>query len=68
VENEEVILVKPYEVSLMMSLSKTSFITDKVENFLKYIKFIKTPLQTRIFRLPPHYQALKSRSEQDPAF
>jgi len=68
VEDEEVILVKPYEVSSMTSLSRTSFITDEVENLLKYMKFIKTPSQTRIFRPPLHYQALKSRGEQDPAF
>jgi len=27
-----------------------------------------SPTQTRLFKLPPHYQSLKSRSEQDPAF
>jgi len=37
VENEEVILVHPYEVSSM-----TSFITDKIKNLVKYIKFVKT--------------------------
>ena len=43
VESEEVILVRPYEVSsTTSSSSRTSFITDKVENLLKYIKFIKT--------------------------
>jgi len=44
VENEEVILVCPYEVSSM-----TSFITDKIENLVKYMKFVKTLSQTRIF-------------------
>jgi len=44
VENEEVILVHPYEVS-----SITSFITDEIENLIKYMKFVKTPSQTRIF-------------------
>ena len=69
VENEEVILVRPYEVSsTTSSSSRTSFITDKVENLLKYMKFVKTPSQTRIFRPPPYYQSLKSRSEQDPIF
>ena len=29
--------------------SATSFITDEVENLTKYMKFIKTPSQTRIF-------------------
>ena len=69
VESKEVILVRPYEVSSTISLSsRTSFITDEVENLLKYMKFIKTPSQTRIFRPPPYYQSLKSRGEQDPTF
>jgi len=63
VENEEVILVRPYKVSSM-----TSFITDEIENLVKYMKFVKTPSQTRIFRPPPYYQSLRSRREQDPAF
>jgi len=50
VENEEVILVWPYKVSLKtISSSTTSFITDEVENLAKYMKFVKTPSQTRIF-------------------
>jgi len=69
VENEEVILVRPYEVSsTTLSSSETSFITDEVENLLKYMKFMKTPYQTRIFKPPPYYQSLKSRGEQDPIF
>ena len=64
VENEEVILVQPYEVSsTTTSSSTTSFITDKVENLAKYMKFVKTPSQTRIFQPPPYYQSLKSREE-----
>ena len=71
IEEEEVILIKPYEVSesTLTSLSaQTSFIMDEVKNLFKYIKFIQAPTQTRIFRLPPHYQSLKSRGEQDPEF
>ena len=69
VESKEVILVKPYEVSTTtLSLSRTSLISDEIENLIKYMKFIKTPLQTRIFRLPLYYQSLKFRGEQDPAF
>jgi len=68
IENEEVILVRLYEVSTTTSSSTTSFIMDEVENLLKYIKFVKTLSQTRIFRPPPYYQALKSRGEQDPEF
>jgi len=68
VEDEEVILVKPYEVSTKTSSSSTSFITDEVENLIKHMKFVQTPSQTRIFKPPPHYQFLKSRGEQDPVF
>jgi len=69
VESKEVILVRPYKVSSTTSLSsRTSFITDEVENLLKYMKFIKAPSQTRIFRPPAYYQSLKSRGEQDSTF
>jgi len=44
IENNEVILVHPYEVSsTTTSSSRTSFITDKIENLTKYMKFMKTP-------------------------
>ena len=69
IEDEEVILIKPYEVSMITSsLSKTSFIIDEVKNLLKYMKFVQSPTQTRLFKPPPHYQSLKSRGEQNPTF
>ena len=70
VKDEKVILIKPYEVSTTTSSlsSKTSFITDKVENLLKYMKFVQNPTQTRLFKPLPHYQSLKPRGEQDPVF
>ena len=43
VEDEEVILIKPYNVSTTISSSsssQTSFIMDEVENLLKYMKFM----------------------------
>ena len=45
VEDEEVILIKPYEVSTTTtsSTSQTSFITKEVKNLNKYMKFIQTP-------------------------
>jgi len=50
VENEEVILVRPYQVnSTTMSSSSSSFISDEIDNLKKYMKFVKTPSQTRIF-------------------
>jgi len=46
IEDEEVILLKPYEVSksipseLTSLTTQSSFITDEVDNLFKYIKFI----------------------------
>ena len=70
IEEEEVILVKPYEVSKSSSLmtSTMSFITDEVENLLKYMKFVQSPTQTQLFQPLPHYQSLKSRGEENPEF
>jgi len=68
VEDEEVILIKLYEVSSSSSITKSSFIDDEVNNLLKYMKFIRSPTQTRLFQPPLHYQSLKFRGEQDPEF
>ena len=70
VEDKEVILIKPYEVSSSTSISthSTSFIDEEIKNLIKYMKFVKTPTQTRLFYPPAHYQSLKSRGEQDPDF
>ena len=46
VEDEEVILIKSYEVSTTTSSSSTSFITDEVEHLLRHMKFVQTPTQT----------------------
>ena len=57
IEDEEVILIKPYKVdsSISSSTQSSGFINEEIDNLLKYIKFIKSPIQTRIFRLLPHY-------------
>jgi len=69
VENEEVILIQLYQVaSTTTSSTLSSFISDEIDNLKKYMKFVKTPSQTRIFRPLPYYQSLKSRGEQDPTF
>jgi len=67
-EEEEVILIRPYKVlELTLSKTKSSFINE-VNNLMKYIKFVQSPTQTRLFKLLPHYQSLQSRGEQDPEF
>ena len=70
VEDKEVILVKPYKVSRSSSSTTltTSFITEKVKNLIKYMKFVQSPTQTQLFQPLPHYQSLKSRGEQDTKF
>ena len=69
VEDEEVILIKPYEVSEFTSLTtKSSFIDNKVDNLMKYMKVIHSLIQMRLFRPPPHYQSLQSKGEQDSDF
>ena len=52
IEDKEVILLKLYKVSKSTSsTTQSSFITDKVNNLLKYmkIKFVWAPIQTRMF-------------------
>jgi len=68
VEDKEVILIKPYKVLESASSTSSSFIDKKIDNLLKYMKFIKSLIQTRIFQPPLYYQALQSRGEQDPDF
>ena len=50
IKDEEVILIKPYEISELTSFTTQScFIMDEVNNFIKYMKFVQAPIQTRIF-------------------
>jgi len=49
VEEEEVILIKPYKISESSSTKSSSFIDEEVNNLIKYMKFIKSSTQTRIF-------------------
>jgi len=50
VEDEEVILIKSYKVSeSALSTTSSSFINEEINNLLKYMKFVKSSTQTRIF-------------------
>ena len=58
-QDEEVLLYKPYEADL--SRPKTPepmFIQDKIKNLEKYMKFIQAPIQTISFHPQPHYKTL----------
>ena len=66
VENEEVILIKPYKKSTTISkMTRSSFIHEEIKNLEQYMKFIHSPTQIRLFKPPPYYQSLHSREEQD---
>ena len=44
VEEEEVILIRPYKIpELISSTTKSSFINDEVDNLMKYMKFVQSP-------------------------
>ena len=58
VEEEEVILIKPYEILELSSTKSLSFINEEIDNLLKHMKFVKSSTETRIFQPPPHYQSL----------
>jgi len=60
IKEDEVILIKPCKVSSLSSAmtTKSSFINNEVENLIKYMKFVRSPMQTRLFKLPPYYQLL----------
>jgi len=49
VEEEEVILIEPYEALKSTLTKSSSFIDKEIDNLLKYMKFVKSPTQTRIF-------------------
>jgi len=69
VEDEEVILIKLYEVSeSTSSMTKSGFIHNEVNNLMIYMKFICSSIQMILFKPPPHNQLLQSRGEQDPEF
>ena len=66
VDKEEVILIKLYKVSKSTSsTTKSSFIDNKVDNLIKYMKFVHSSIQMRLFKLSLHYQSIWSRGEQD---
>ena len=49
IKEEEVILIKSYEVLESISTKSSSFINKEINNLIKYMKFVKLSTQTRIF-------------------
>ena len=69
VEEEEVILIKPYkELTMTSKMTKLTFIHEEIKNLEQYMKFVQFPTQTRLFKPPPYYQSLCSKEEQDTEF
>jgi len=53
---EEVILIRLYKIlESISSTTKSSFINDEVDNLIKYMKFIQSSIQTRLFKSLLHY-------------
>ena len=46
IEEDKVILIKSYEVSSSLSatITKSSFIDNKIKNLMKYMKFVQSPI------------------------
>ena len=43
---------------------KIKFIQDKVNNLEKHIKFVQSPMRTRIFSLPPTTNPFKQKANK----
>ena len=68
VQDEEVFLYKPYDVSLKSSRSKTSepkFIQDEINNLEKTMLLLQSLIKTMPFYSPPHYKSLQPNGEQN---
>ena len=64
VEDEEVILIKPYkESTTIFKMTETSFIYEEIKNLEQYMKFIHLLMQMRLFKPSFHYQSLHLRRE-----
>ena len=68
VQDEEIFLYKPYEISTWPKTLESTFMQDKINNLEKHMKFIYSPVKTRVFNLPLHYKSIWSKGEQDKLF
>ena len=66
-QNKEVLLFKPYKESTQ-SDTKSSFIQNEINNLEKYMKFIQSPMRTRIFNPLLYYKSIQAKDEQDSQF
>ena len=68
VQDEEILLYKPYDISLKLSKLKISnpiFVQNEVNNLEKYMKFIQSSVKTVPFYPLPHYKFHQSQGEQN---
>jgi len=64
VEDEEVILIKPYkESTTIFKMTETSFIYEEIKNLKQYMKFIHLLMKMRLFKPSSYYQSLHLRRE-----
>ena len=66
VQNEEVFLCKPYNISSNKSKEpKPTFIQDKINNLERYMKYIQSPVKTILLYPLPHYKSIQPQGEQN---
>ena len=57
IQDKEVLLYKPYKISTESSSTQPIFIQDKLDNLEKHMKFVYSPVKTKMFTPPPHYKS-----------
>ena len=68
IQNEEVLLYKPYNILSKSSKAKTpepTFIQDKIENLDKYIKYMQSSIKMMPFYLSLHYKFIWPQIKQN---
>jgi len=68
IQNDKVLLYKPYEISTESSSTQPTFIQDELDNLEKHMKFVHSPAKIKTFTLLPHYKSIWPKREQDNQF
>ena len=66
VQDKEVLLYKPYDISSKSSKPNTlelMFIQDKIENLDKYMKYMQLPIKIMPFYPPPYYRSIQPQKK-----
>jgi len=58
IQDKEVLLYKPYKMSMESSLIQPIFTQDELNNWEKYMKFVHSLAKTKMFILLPYYKSI----------